>query len=45
MKTTLTLLAAIVLPGGFLLLAVGAASYLAARHRARGKAAGPALLA
>lgn len=45
MKITLAVLTAIIVPGGFLVLAIGAGTYLAARYRARGKAAKPVLLA
>lgn len=42
MKTTLTVLAAIVMPGGVILLAIGLVTILIARHRrARAKAAQP----
>jgi len=39
MKTTLTILAAVVMPGGFIVLAVALGTFLIARHRARTKAA------
>jgi hypothetical protein len=39
MKTTLTILAAIVMPGGFIVLAVALGTFLLTRHRARLKAA------
>lgn len=39
MKTTLTLLGAVVMPGGFIVLAVALGTFLIARHRARLKAA------
>ncbi|WP_171946427.1 hypothetical protein [Hyphomicrobium sp. CS1GBMeth3] len=39
MKTTLTIAAAIVMPGGFIVLAVALATFLLARHRARLRAA------
>ncbi|WP_020086263.1 hypothetical protein [Hyphomicrobium zavarzinii] len=39
MKTALTILAAIVMPGGLIVLAVGITTFLVARHRARAKAA------
>ena len=42
MKTTLTILAAIVMPGGLIILGIAAATFLVARHRARAKAATPA---
>jgi len=45
MKTTLSILAAIVMPGGFLILAVALATVLIARHRARARAQVPALAA
>jgi hypothetical protein len=35
MKTTLTLLAAIVMPGGLILLSIGLATVLLARYRAQ----------
>lgn len=35
MKTTLTILAAIVMPGGLIVLAVALGTFLLARHRAR----------
>ncbi|WP_295558447.1 hypothetical protein [uncultured Hyphomicrobium sp.] len=37
MKTTLTILAAVVMPGGFIVLAVALGTFLIARHRARTK--------
>jgi Flp pilus assembly protein TadB len=40
MKTTLTILAAVVMPGGLIILAVGLATFYLTRHRARQKAAG-----
>lgn len=39
MKTTLTVLAAIVMPGGLIVLAVALGTFLLARHRARLRAA------
>ena len=39
MKTTLAILAAAVMPGGFIVLAVAIGTYLYSRHRARTKAA------
>ena len=39
MKTTLTLLGAVVMPGGFIILAIALGTFLIARHRARLKAA------
>lgn len=45
MKSALAILAAIVLPGGFIVLAVGAISYLLARDRLRAKPQEPAPLA
>jgi hypothetical protein len=39
MKTTLTLLGAVVMPGGFIVLAIALGTFLIARHRARLKAA------
>jgi len=39
MKTTLTVLAAIVMPGGLIILAVGLATFIITRHRAKAKAA------
>ncbi len=41
MKTTLTILAAVVMPGGFIVLAIALGTFLVARHRARAKAALP----
>lgn len=38
MKTAVTILAAIVMPGGLIILAVGVTTFLVARHRARAKA-------
>lgn len=38
MKTTLTILAAVVMPGGFIVLAIALGTFLIARHRARAKA-------
>lgn len=38
MKTVVAILAAIVLPGGFVVLAAGALTYLLARERMRAKA-------
>lgn len=35
MKTALTVLAAIVMPGGLIILGVALATFLVARHRAR----------
>jgi hypothetical protein len=34
MKTTLTILAAVVMPGGLIILAIALATFLLARHRA-----------
>jgi uncharacterized membrane protein YidH (DUF202 family) len=42
MKTMLTILAAVVMPGGLIVLAVGLATFYLARHRARRKADLPA---
>lgn len=39
MKTTLTILAAIVMPGGLIVLAVALGTFLVTRHRARLNAA------
>jgi hypothetical protein len=39
MKTTLTILAAIVMPGGLVILGVALVTFFVARHRARAKAA------
>ena len=39
MKTTLTLLGAVVMPGGFIILAIALGTFLIARHRAHLKAA------
>ncbi len=39
MKTTLTILAAVVMPGGFIVLAIAIGTFLIARRRARAKAA------
>lgn len=39
MKTALTILAAIVMPGGLLVLGVAVITFLVTRHRARTKAA------
>ncbi|MCC7250348.1 hypothetical protein [Hyphomicrobium sp.] len=39
MKTTLTILAAVVMPGGLIVLAIALATFLVARHRARSKVA------
>jgi len=39
MKTTLALIAAIVMPGGLVLLSIGLATVLLARYRARTEAA------
>lgn len=39
MKTTLTILAAIVMPGGLIVLAIALGTYLLARRRAYAKAA------
>lgn len=39
MKTTLTILAAIVMPGGFIVLGVALATFFVTRYRARAKAA------
>jgi hypothetical protein len=39
MKTTLTILAAIVMPGGLIVLAVGIATFYLTRYRARQKMA------
>lgn len=44
MKTVLAILAAIVLPGGFIVLAAGALTYLLARDRVRAKPDQPAPL-
>jgi len=41
MKTTLTILAAVVMPGGFIVLAIAIGTFLIARHRARAKATLP----
>jgi hypothetical protein len=38
MKTTLTILAAIVMPGGFIILAIALGTFLIARRRAHAKA-------
>jgi len=38
MKTTLTILAAVVMPGGLIVLAIALGTFLVARHRARLKA-------
>lgn len=38
MKTTLTILAAVVMPGGLIVLAIALGTFLIARHRARSKA-------
>lgn len=46
MKTSLTILAAIVMPGGLLILGVALVTFLMARHRARTvRAAEPAAIA
>jgi len=39
MKTTLAILAAIVMPGGLIVLAIAAATFVMTRRRARAKAA------
>lgn len=39
MKTTLAILAAVVMPGGFIILAVAAGTYFYSRYCARRKAA------
>jgi hypothetical protein len=39
MKTTLTILAAIVMPGGLIILGIALATFFLARHRARANAA------
>jgi hypothetical protein len=39
MKTSLAILAAIVMPGGLIVLAIAAATFMITRHRARAKAA------
>lgn len=39
MKTTLTIFAAVVMPGGLIILAVGLATFYLTRRRARAKAA------
>lgn len=41
MKTTLTILAAVVMPGGLIVLAVALGTFLLARRRARAKATLP----
>lgn len=38
MKTTLTILAAVVMPGGFIVLAIALGTFLVTRHRAGAKA-------
>lgn len=38
MKTTLTIVAAIIMPGGLVVLGVALVTYLLARHRAKAKA-------
>lgn len=38
MKTTLTILAAVVMPGGLIVLAIAFGTFLIARHRSRSKA-------
>jgi hypothetical protein len=38
MKTTLTIFAAVVMPGGFIVLAIALGTFLIARHRSRAKA-------
>jgi hypothetical protein len=45
MKTSLTILAAIVMPGGLIILGVALVTFLMARHRARTRAAQHALAA
>jgi len=46
MKTTLTIFAAIVMPGGFIVLAIALGTFLIARHRTRNKAvAQPVMIA
>lgn len=39
MKTTLTILAAVVMPGGLIILAIALGTFLITRHRARAKMA------
>lgn len=41
MKTALTILAAIVMPGGLIVLGVALATFFVTRHRARAKTAEP----
>ncbi len=41
MKTTLPILAAIVMPGGLIVLAIALITFLVARHRARAAGAQP----
>lgn len=41
MKTALTILAAIVMPGGFIVLGVALATFFVTRHRARARMADP----
>lgn len=43
MKTTLTILGAVVMPGGFIILAVALGTFFIARHRARLKTAAVAV--
>lgn len=38
MKTTLTLLGAVIMPGGFIILGIALATFFITRHRARTKA-------
>jgi hypothetical protein len=45
MKTTLTILAAVVMPGGLIVLAIALGTFLVARHRARLKATQAAMAA
>jgi hypothetical protein len=40
MKTTLTILAAVVMPGGFIVLAIALGTFLVTRHRAGAKVLG-----
>ncbi|HYD14901.1 MAG TPA: hypothetical protein VEA77_00735 [Hyphomicrobium sp.] len=43
MKTTLTIFAAIVMPGGFIILGIAAITFLVTRHRAHARAAAQAV--